>query len=135
MSKQNRQAQHRPERDAAKNREMADLRRENHKLKKQVAQVRKQAVRAIDARFDPLFGGINRTVAPKPEMKGCVLTREVIQDSFDKMNEHRGGPPPVVFVPPGICYSCGCATKRLELGPKVAEVCPECGWRQVLKPT
>jgi hypothetical protein len=117
MSKLNRQKQHKPPRETAKSRELADLRRENHKLKQQVARTRKQAVRAIDAHF-PLFSGVNRSTAPKPEMKGCVLTREVLRDAAEKMLN---------------ACPCGGNWKRLELGPKVIEVCDQCTARRPVK--
>jgi hypothetical protein len=117
MSKLNRQKQHRPPRDTAKNKELADLRRENHKLKQQVARTRKAAARAVES--NDSFRGIDRGVIPMPEMKGPTLTRELLQGAVEKVL--------------GAC-SCGGEWKRLELGPKTIEVCVGCTARRPVKP-
>lgn len=118
MSKLNRQSQHRPSRDTVKSKELADLRRENHALKKQVARNRKVVQRVVDS--NDMFRGVDRGVAwPKPETKGCVLTREAYQKSADMLL--------------GSC-PCGGKWKTLELGPKTLEVCDTCLTRRVVKP-
>jgi len=119
MAKLNRQKQHKPPRETVKNREMADIRRENHKLKQQLARVRKQAVKAIDAHFDPLFSSINRNSIPKPEMKGCVLNREVLNSAVEKL---------MASCP------CGGNWKRLTLGPKTFDICDTCTARKPVSP-
>ena len=116
MSKLNRQSQHKPPRETVKSRELADLRRENHKLKKQVAQGRKTVQRVVDS--NDMFRGIDRSTATF-EMKGCILTRDVLEDAAKKMLN---------------ACSCGGNWKRLELGPKVIEVCDQCTARRVVKP-
>jgi DNA-directed RNA polymerase subunit RPC12/RpoP len=129
MSKRTQQSQHRPSRDTAKSKELADLRRENHKLKKQVAQGRKTVQRVVDS--NDMFRGVDSTATPV-NMEAAVLTRETLQKAFDLMNRQPSGPPQRI-VPPGVCHECGGSLKKLELGPKVVEVCSQCGWRRVVK--
>lgn len=45
--KANRSRQHRPEREERRNKELADLKRENHRLEKQVARLRKQLEKTV----------------------------------------------------------------------------------------
>lgn len=118
MAKLNRQSQHRASRENAKSRELADLKRENHRLKKQVAHGRKTVQRVVDS--NDMFRDVDTVGVPLPEMKGCVLTSRVLQEAADKMFN---------------ACSCGGQWKRLELGPKVIEVCVECTSRRVVTST
>lgn len=115
MSKLNRQSQHRPSRETIKSKELADLRRENHKLKRQVAQGQKAVRRVVDS--NDMFRDIDQSTTTFP-VEGCVLTNDVLRETVNKIL--------------GAC-PCGGKWKRLELGPKTIDICDQCTTRRVVK--
>lgn len=126
--RQQRQKQHRPERDVKHARELADLRRENNRLARQNARFRKQAERATSTR--DMFEGVD-TSATVPVQPGGAITPAVLEDAAERCRKGFGAPQER-FYPAGSCPECGTATRRLELGPKTLDVCPECKWRKVV---
>jgi hypothetical protein len=114
-----RQKQHRPERDKQKAREIADLKRQNHQLQRQVARVRKTAVKAIVAHCEST-------------LVGDVLTGKLVEDAAAAMTQNYGSPQ-VEYLPRGaFCPTPDCNTelKYLDLGEKSFMVCPVCKYRR-----
>jgi hypothetical protein len=117
VSKRLRQAQHRPERDVKHAHEVADLKRENHKLAREKAALQKQLKRAITTR--DMFEDVETKTVPV-NLAGSPITTEVIEHAAERMRKEMGGP----ACPNG----CG-PLKVLDLGPKTASVCPVCKYR------
>jgi len=127
-----RQKQHKPAREKQKARELADLKRQNHQLQRQVARVRKQATQAINAHFEPMFSamGVERSVPVNTEPQ--PITREVLEEAVARLEANHGAPQ-TRFLPKGsFCPTADCNTelRLVELGRKDFLVCPVCKYRR-----
>lgn len=102
MKVANRQAQHRPQREEQKSKELNDLKRENHKLARDRARLQKELEKALQT---------------KSEFEG---------EAAEELAESK--PKSVEQTP---CPECG-ATKvrKLSLAGKDYYICAECKWRR-----
>lgn len=128
-----RQKQHKPPREKQKARELADLKRQNHQLQRQVARVRKRATQAINAHFEPMFTdieGIAQSVPVNTEPQ--PITCELLEEAVTRLEANHGAPQQR-FLPKGsFCPTADCNTelRLVELGRKDFLVCPVCKYRR-----
>jgi hypothetical protein len=110
MSAKVRQQQHRPAREGQKARELANLKRENHRLARANARLRKEATKA--------WGGV-------------TLTPEVIEDASERTKANLGAPQLDIHAPDQCTQpGCGGLLRRVDLGRIVLMVCVVCKWRR-----
>lgn len=108
MSPKSFQTQHKPPREESKGRELVEMKRENHALKKQISRLRKQLSKMVE--------------------KHGLEIPEVEEDPMT--GEHEV---PVVELEKNldVCERCGAEAKQIDVGGKFFLVClAKCGWKK-----
>jgi len=92
----------RPPKEVSQSKELAETKRENHKLKRQMAKLQKRLVKVLES------GGV-----PAEESPGETLVVDNLSPSGDQ------------------CPECSETLTVMSFGPKTLRVCKKCKWRKV----
>jgi len=92
-----------PQQEVSLSRELAETKRENHKLKRQLAKMQKRLVKAIETEASPEVDDEVTALeqAPKQDTTGVA------------------------------CPSCDGPVTVIKLGTKALKACKNCGWRKM----
>ena len=103
------QTQHKPQREEVSRREMADVKRENHLLKKQIGRLRKQLAKMVEKH------GLEIPEVEEPLTGECEIPIVELEKNLN------------------VCERCGAEAKEFSVGGKFFIAClAKCGWKKLV---